>query len=84
MTRAARTVLILGGGGMVGVQVAREVARELSPQRIVIAAVREEEVNSALAFLREQLAGGIEIIGEWGNIFVPEELKDVDRVAVVE
>jgi hypothetical protein len=84
LTRAARTVLILGGGGMVGVQVAREVARELSPQRIVIAAVREDEVNSALAFLREQLAGGIEIIGEWGNIFVPEELKDVDRVAVVE
>jgi hypothetical protein len=84
LTRAARTVLILGGGGMVGVQVAREVARELSPQRIVIAAVREDEVNSALAFLREQLPGGIEIIGEWGNIFVPEELKDVDRVAVVE
>ncbi|HEX9457537.1 MAG TPA: hypothetical protein VGA84_00255, partial [Thermoanaerobaculia bacterium] len=84
MTRAARTVLILGGGGMVGVQVAREVARELSPRRIVIAAVRDDEVNSALAFLREQLGDGIEIIGEWGNIFVPEELKGVDRVAVVE
>lgn len=84
MTRSARTVLILGGGGMVGVQVAREVARELSPERIVIAAVREDEVNSALAFLRGQLGQGIELVGEWGNIFVPEELKTVGRDAVVE
>jgi hypothetical protein len=69
---------------MVGVQVAREVARELSPKRIVIAAVSEAEVKSALEFLHDQLSGDIEVVGEWGNIFVPEELKDVDRVAVVE
>jgi hypothetical protein len=84
LTRTARTVLILGGGGMVGVQVAREVARELSPQRIVIAAVSEAEVTSALDFLRDQLGDGIEVVGEWGNVFVPEELKAVDRVSVVE
>lgn len=84
MTRTADTVLILGGGGMVGVQVAREVARELSPKRIVIAAVSEAEVQSALEFLRDQLGDGIDIVGEWGNIFVPEELKGIDRVSVVE
>ena len=84
MTRTADTVLILGGGGMVGVQVAREVARELSPKRIVIAAVSEAEVKSALAFLRDQLGDGIDIVGEWGNIFVPEELKGLDRVSLVE
>jgi hypothetical protein len=84
LTRTAGTVLILGGGGMVGVQVAREVARELSPKRIVIAAVSEAEVKSALAFLRDQLGDAIEIVGEWGNIFVPEELKGVDRISIVE
>jgi len=84
LTRTADTVLILGGGGMVGVQVAREVARELSPKRIVIAAVSEAEVKSALEFLRVQLGDAIDIVGEWGNIFVPEELKGVDRVSVVE
>ena len=84
MTRTAGTVLILGGGGMVGVQVAREVARELSPKRIVIAAVSEAEVKSALEFLRDQLGEGVELAGEWGNIFVPEELKGVDRVSIVE
>jgi hypothetical protein len=84
LTRTVRTVLILGGGGMVGVQVAREVARELSPQRIVIAAVSEAEVKSALDFLRDQLGDGIDLVGEWGNVFVPEELKAVDRVSIVE
>ena len=84
MTRTADTVLILGGGGMVGVQVAREVARELSPKRIVIAAVAEAEVKSAIEFLRDQLGDEIDIVGEWGNIFVPEELKGIDRVSVVE
>jgi hypothetical protein len=84
LTRTADTVLILGGGGMVGVQVAREVARELSPKRIVIAAVSEAEVTSALEFLRDQLGDDIDIVGEWGNIFVPEELKGIDRVSVVE
>jgi hypothetical protein len=69
---------------MVGVQVAREVARELSPKRIVIAAVAEAEVKSALEFLRDQIGDGVEIVGEWGNVFVPEELKGVDRVSVVE
>jgi len=84
LTRTARTVLILGGGGMVGVQVAREVARELSPERIVIAAVGEDEVNYALLFLRDQIDDGIELCGEWGNIFVPEELKNAGRDAVIE
>lgn len=82
--RSAGTVLILGGGGMVGVQVAREVARELNPKRIVIASVREDEVTAALAFLRDQLGEGIELAGEWGNLFVPEELKSVDRNSIVE
>jgi hypothetical protein len=84
LTRTSGTVLILGGGGMVGVQVAREVARELSPKRLVIAAVSEAEVKSALEFLRDQLGDTIDIVGEWGNIFVPEELKSVDRVSIVE
>lgn len=77
---AGETVLILGGGGMVGLQVAREIARELKPARIVIAAVAEKEVNEALAFLHDEMsAQGVALAGEWGNIFVPEELKRTGR-----
>lgn len=83
--RGDQTILILGGGGMVGVQVARECARELKPKRIIIAAVSELEVNAALEFLRAgQISDDIELAGEWGNIFVPEELKNVDRKSLVD
>ena len=77
---ATDTVLILGGGGMVGLQVAREIARELRPARIVITALAEKEVRDALAFLHDEIsAQGVALAGEWGNIFVPEELKDTGR-----
>lgn len=82
--RSAKTVLILGGGGMVGVQVAREVARELHPERIVIAAVSKKEVDDALVFLGGQIDKAIELVGEFGNVFVPEELKNANREAIVE
>lgn len=79
MTKAsAETVLILGGGGMVGIQVAREVARELQPKRIVLAAVSKGEVDEAIRFLSDEI-GAERLVGEWGNIFVPEELKHARR-----
>jgi hypothetical protein len=74
----AGTVLILGGGGMVGIQVAREVARELEPKKIVLAAVTEGEVREAIRFLEEEI-GADRLVAEWGNIFVPEELKHARR-----
>jgi hypothetical protein len=75
---SAGTVLILGGGGMVGLQVAREVARELNPKTIVIAAVREREVLDAIAFLKDEI-GEERLVGEWGNVFVPQSLQQTDR-----
>jgi hypothetical protein len=75
------TVLILGGGGMVGLQVAREVSRELEPERIIIASVSEAEVNGAIEFLKEEIEG-VELVGEWGNIFVPEALRYTGRDAI--
>lgn len=72
------TVLILGGGGMVGLQVAREIARELNPRKIVLAAVREQEVRDAIAFLKDEI-GEERLAGEWGNIFVPHALQQTSR-----
>ena len=76
--RAAETVLILGGAGMVGLQAAREVARELNPKTIVITSLREHEVREAIDFLESEISGP-RLAGEWGNIFVPDALRGSSR-----
>src|SRR5437868_4571227 len=63
---------------MVGLQAAREVARELNPKTIVITSLRESEVAEAIAFLREEISGP-KLAGEWGNIFVPDALRNAAR-----
>lgn len=81
--RGAHTVLILGGAGMVGLQVAREAARELRPGKIVIASLREEEVNEAIDFLRPDIDSTIELVPAWGDIFIPESLQGRRRDDIV-
>ncbi|NOX61204.1 MAG: hypothetical protein GXP42_04555 [Chloroflexi bacterium] len=72
--------LILGGGGLVGLQVARRVASDLKPSLIVIAALYENEVREALESLENMFGGrGIRFDGAWGNIFVREELARATR-----
>jgi len=76
------TILILGGAGMVGLQVTREAARELRPKKIVIASLREEEVREAIAFLAPEI-GAERLVGEWGDIFHPEKFKNRRRADLV-
>lgn len=76
------TILILGGAGMVGLQVAREAARELNPKKIVIASLREDEVRDAIAFLAPEV-GAEKLEGEWGDIFHPEQFKNRRRADIV-
>ncbi|HEX3110941.1 MAG TPA: hypothetical protein VHU41_17710 [Thermoanaerobaculia bacterium] len=75
-------MLILGGAGMVGVQVAREAARELRPSRIVIAALTKAEVDDAVQSLRAEI-DDIEFVGAPGNIFLPQSLQGVDRGTIL-
>ena len=76
------TVLILGGGGMVGLQVAREAARELNPSRIIISALTRQEVDDALAILEPEMKG-IELAGVAGDIFIPESLQGKNRAELI-
>jgi hypothetical protein len=77
-----RTLLILGGAGMVGMQVAREAARELKPSRIVIASLRQDEVDDVVRALREEI-GGVEFAGAAGDIFLPQSLQGIDRRDII-
>ncbi|HEU4520642.1 MAG TPA: hypothetical protein VFT12_01495, partial [Thermoanaerobaculia bacterium] len=81
-SRDAETILILGGGGMVGLQVAREAARELNPRRIVISALTQREVDDAVAILEKETKG-IEYVGAAADIFLPESLQGKDRASII-
>jgi hypothetical protein len=74
----SKTLLILGGAGMVGMQVAREAARELKPSRIVIASLRQDEVDEVVRALRDEI-NDVEFTGAAGDIFLPQSLQGIDR-----
>jgi hypothetical protein len=63
------TYLILGGGGMIGAQVAREIARDLRPRSVVICSRDVEEVRETVARCREDFPG-VSFEGFGGDIFV--------------
>ena len=79
-----RTFLVLGGAGMVGYQVAHQIAVDLHPERIVIVSLAESDVVRAVEDLQSLAPPGVEIIGEWGDVFVREEFSHLGRKALIE
>ena len=77
---SGETVLLLGGSGLVGFQVARRMASEIAPRRIVIVALGAEEVQSGIDRLRP-FAPGIEIDGYFGDVFGRGDLTHVGERA---
>src|SRR3989442_2191443 len=76
-----RTVMILGGSGLVGLAVARRVAAA-APRRVVLVALFEEEVQAAAGSL-EPHRGRAAIAVEWGDVFLPAALAKLGRGTVV-
>jgi hypothetical protein len=75
-------VMILGGSGLVGLAIAREIL-PLRPAQLVIAALTEAEVREGLDALRP-IAQGAELVGEWGNLFTPAALRHASRDTVLD
>lgn len=74
--------MILGGSGLVGMAIAREVLR-LRPARLVITALTEGEVKEGLDALRP-IAGDTVLESEWGNLFTPAAIKHANRDTVLD
>lgn len=82
----AERVLILGGAGMVGLQVAREVARELAPDEIIISALTAAEVDEAISMLSSEAADAAwqtRFVPAPGDIFLPHSLQGRSRAEMV-
>ncbi len=72
-----KTVMLLGGSGLVGLAVARALV-PYGPRKIVLTALTRAEVDPAAEELRAE-ARGADVVAEWGDMFLPTSLKDRRR-----
>jgi NAD(P)-dependent dehydrogenase (short-subunit alcohol dehydrogenase family) len=78
-----RTVLLLGGAGLVGMAVARSMLPH-TPARILIGSLRQDEAEEAVARLRASPeAKDIRIDPVWGDLFVPLASSQESRAAML-
>lgn len=83
MELADRTVMLLGGSGLVGHAVARRVlAATPPPRRIVLVALFEDDVRAAARAL-EPYRGTATIDVEWGNVFMPASVARFDIATIM-
>lgn len=80
-----RSVLVLGGWGLVGSAVCRQMMPE-QPKRIILTSLLESEARDAVATMQKEYpkAGKNFFVPWWGNIFVPHALKDTARDAILQ
>src|SRR5689334_7710351 len=76
-----RTVMILGGSGLVGHAVAKRLLGA-APSRIILVALFEDEVKATARAL-DPHRGGTAIDVEWGDLFLPASLARLERGAVM-
>jgi len=81
--RTPRSVLILGGAGLIGFEIARAVAREIEPHLLIIGGLFEREVEDALAALRAEFPH-LKLEGVWGDVFLRKEDRGLTRRQLIE
>jgi NAD(P)-dependent dehydrogenase (short-subunit alcohol dehydrogenase family) len=72
-----KTVLVLGGYGLVGMAVARRLAKE-APRRMLLLSLLQREAEEAVAALQPEYPD-LELVPAWGDVFTYADLKDRPR-----
>jgi NAD(P)-dependent dehydrogenase (short-subunit alcohol dehydrogenase family) len=80
-----KTVLVIGGWGLVGSAVCRKLMEE-KPKRIIVTSLNESEAKEAVETMRKEFpkAGRNFFIPWWGNILVRHSLKDKPREVLLQ
>ena len=74
-----KTVVMLGGSGLVGLAIGRKLI-PLRPRRLVIAALRRGEAEEGVETLAaEPGAAGVELVPEWGDVLLRASRRDESR-----
>jgi hypothetical protein len=79
-----KTVLVLGGWGLVGSAVCKKLMEE-RPRRMIVTSLAEREARAAVSSLRKEYpdAPAGTFVPWWGNIFVRNDLKDMPRERIM-
>lgn len=79
-----KLVLVLGGWGLVGTAICRKIMKH-DPRGLIVASLKENEAKEAVENLRMEFPDRYPefFIPWWGNIFVRQELKDLNREAII-
>lgn len=79
-----KKVLVLGGWGLVGNAVTRKLVAE-KPKQIIVTSLREHEAKELVENLKEEFPDLPDdyFIPWWGNIFVRNDFKDMDRLEIL-
>jgi FlaA1/EpsC-like NDP-sugar epimerase len=77
-----KTVLVLGGWGLVGLAVCRKIMEE-QPRRVIVTSLLREEALEAVETLRKEFPATARtfFVPWWGNIFVREQLRTCPATA---
>jgi hypothetical protein len=80
-----KTILVLGGWGLVGSAICRNLVEE-QPKRIIVASLLESEARDAVRALQKLFPnlGSRYFVPWWGNIFLRHELKDQPRLELLQ
>ncbi|HXG01408.1 MAG TPA: short-chain dehydrogenase [Bacteroidota bacterium] len=79
-----KTVLVIGGWGLVGSAVCRRFMEE-QPRKMIVTSLLKEEALEAVEHLRQEYpsVGRSFFVPWWGNIFVRHQLKDLSREEIL-
>ncbi len=79
-----KSVLVLGGWGLVGSAICRKLMEE-NPKQIILTSLKESEAKEACETMRREYpkAGRKFFVPWWGNIFVRNEFKDLTREEIL-
>ena len=75
--------LILGGAGLVGLQVCRHIIMQMDPRRIVVASLSLHEAQLACSQLEKEFGDRIAFVPEHGNLFVPTNMASMSRAELL-
>jgi hypothetical protein len=79
-----KSILVLGGWGLVGSAICRRLIAE-KPARMIITSLRESEARDAVAVMRKEYPSAPKdfFVPWWGNIFTRHEFKDLSREEIL-